>query len=110
MTAALDELYEGGHEPCLIGLFSLGEPLAHFQGNLRDAVCDLMSALADVLVEAGLPPALAGERAQDAVIRIQGSLVIARLLQETSPFTCLLAKLPEQLLEGCAATGEDNTG
>lgn len=98
MCAALDELYSSGHEPCLIGLFAAGEPLEAFGESLRGSLTDLMAAIADVLVRAGLPEATARERAEDAVVRIQGSLVVCRALGSTDPFTRVLDRLPAQLL------------
>jgi TetR/AcrR family transcriptional regulator, lmrAB and yxaGH operons repressor len=99
MCAALDELYTSGHEPCLIGLFAHGEALEHFGGSLHDSLSDLQAAIAAVVRQAGLPADVADERAEDAVVRIQGSLVVSRALRQTGPFARLLDRLPDQLLE-----------
>lgn len=101
MCTQLDELYSSGHEPCLIGLFSSGEALEEFGASLGSSLADLMAAIADVLVHAGLPEQEAAERAEDAVIRIQGSLVVCRALGSTEPFTRMLGRLPAQLLAPC---------
>lgn len=98
MTAALDELYRGGHEPCLIGLFSSGEPLRLFSSQLEAAVSDLIAAIRDVLLDAGIESLAAALRAEDAVVRIQGALVVSRALQDTGPFERTLAQLAGQLL------------
>lgn len=98
MCAALHELYDSGHEPCLIGLFSAGESLEHFGESLRCSLADLMAAITGVLTRAGLSEREAHERAEDAVIRIQGSLVVCRALASTEPFTRTLDRLPAQLL------------
>jgi TetR/AcrR family transcriptional repressor of lmrAB and yxaGH operons len=98
MTLALNELYGGGHEACLIGLFSIGEAAQRFGGQLHESLGDLIATIEGVLIEAGIEPRLAHERAEDAVIRIQGSLVVSRVLEDTEPFTSLLRRLPEQLL------------
>ena len=103
LAAALDELYSGGHEACLVGLFSIGEALAHFQGQLQASFRSLIAAIAGVLAEAGLADEPAHERAEDAVIRIQGSLVVARTLGDCGPFSRLLRRLPDDLLAGCAS-------
>lgn len=99
MTAALDELYAGGHEACLIGVFSVGEALANFQLRLQTAVHDLISAIAGVLRDAGHTPRVARDRAEDAVVRIQGALVVSRALHDSSVFIRLLRRLPDDLLE-----------
>lgn len=100
MTRALEELYVGGHEACLIGLFSSGEPLKHFGSQLRDSLSLLIHTIEAVLLQAGIAPELAYARAEDAVIRIQGSLVVVRVLQDTGPFVRLLQRLPDELLYG----------
>jgi TetR/AcrR family transcriptional repressor of lmrAB and yxaGH operons len=99
MTLGVEELYAGGHEACLIGLFSIGDPLQRFGQQLRRAISDLVGAIEGVLVEAGIARDIAHERAQDAVVRIQGALVVARVLEDTDPFERLMRSLPEQLLE-----------
>jgi AcrR family transcriptional regulator len=98
MTAALDELYAGGESACLIGVFSVGEALQQFGDRLRQSLTDLMTAIEEVLVEAGIPATLAHERAQDALARIQGSLIVGRVLHDTSHFQKLMAHLPGELL------------
>jgi AcrR family transcriptional regulator len=99
MTAALDDLYAGGHEACLIGLFSIGEALVHFQAQLKEALSTLIVAIQSVLLDAGIAPAIARSRSEDAVIRIQGALIVARTLQDTGHFKRALRRLPDQLLE-----------
>lgn len=104
MCAALDELYDSGHGACLIGMFASGESLEQFGETLAAAFTDLMGAIADVLIRAGLPERVARERAEDTVIRIQGSLVVCRALGSAEPFTRTLDRLPRQLLEPCDDT------
>lgn len=104
MTSALEELYGGGHEACLIGVFSVGDPLRQFGNQLRRAISELIGGIERVLVDAGLAPEIARERAEDAVIRIQGSLVVSRILRDTGPFERLLRQLPDQLLASPIAT------
>lgn len=95
---ALNEFYDGGQNACLIGVFSIGEAMIHFHGRLGASVKNLMTAVAQVLIEAGLPERVAQTRAEDAVIRIQGALVVGRALQDSRPFTRLLRRLPDDLL------------
>lgn len=99
MAAGVEELYDGGHEACLIGLFSVGDPLQQFGQRLRRSIVDLIGAIQGVLVEAGIPPDIARERAEDGVVGIQGALVVVRILEDTGPFERLVRTLPERLLE-----------
>ncbi|MDR3439690.1 TetR/AcrR family transcriptional regulator [Telmatospirillum sp.] len=98
LSEALNEFYDGGQSSCLIGAFSIGEAMTLFQGRLGAAVRGLMAAIAKVLIEAEIPERVALSRAEDAVIRIQGALVVARALRDTRPFTRLLRRLPDDLL------------
>jgi hypothetical protein len=49
-------------------------------------------------VDAGLDAEQARLRAEDAIMQIQGSLVLARGLNDTAPFERVLQRLPEILL------------
>jgi TetR/AcrR family transcriptional regulator, lmrAB and yxaGH operons repressor len=95
---ALDELYAGGGEACLVGLFSTGQALDAYRTRLRGSLEALVAALRDVAEEAGVPADVAAVRAEDVVVRIQGSLVVSRVLGDTGPFRRFLARLPDELL------------
>ena len=98
MTRSLNVLYASGSEACLLGVLAGGDARDLFQDPIRDALKAWTEAIAAVLVEAGLPPDEAAERAEDAVIRIQGALVVARGLGTTAPFVRTLRRLPDDLL------------
>jgi TetR/AcrR family transcriptional regulator, lmrAB and yxaGH operons repressor len=49
-------------------------------------------------MEAGIEPKTAHERSQDAIIEIQGALILVRILAETAIFTRVLNNLPQKLL------------
>jgi hypothetical protein len=55
--------------------------------------------LAHVLEEGGLSQMMARQRAEDAVMQIQGALVLTRGLDSTAPFERVLQQLPDRLLE-----------
>ncbi len=98
MARKLDEFYAGGQQSCLLDALSFGNedgPVRDHQKASMDAWVD---AIAAVLRESGLPPRTARERAQDAVIRIEGSLVMARASGDTKPFRRTLRNLPQELL------------
>jgi TetR/AcrR family transcriptional repressor of lmrAB and yxaGH operons len=102
MTAALCELYEDGSQACLIGLFSTGEALTMFRSQLSNSLMGLTDAIANVLLSAGLPETVAQARAERAVIGVQGSLVLSRVVGATGPFMRVMKGLPSELLEGTA--------
>lgn len=98
MTEALQQVYAEGRQSCLLSVLSMGEARATFAPQIQPALCELIAAIAGVLQEAGLSADAAQERAEDAVMQIQGALVLARALDNNQPFLRLMARLPEQLL------------
>lgn len=98
-VARLREFYGGGQKSCLYDTLSLqggGEALrAHIRRSL-EAWIDAFAALAR---EAGLAPGVARRRAEDALVRIQGSLVVARIREDPRVFERMLGELPALLTE-----------
>jgi len=56
-----------------------------------------LRAFTGIAREVGLPSAEARERAEQAIIEIQGSLVLARVLGDCKPFQRTMDRLPELL-------------
>jgi len=50
------------------------------------------------LIEAGFNSDAARQKAEDAILQIQGSLVLARGLNDNAPFKRVIKRLPEYLL------------
>jgi AcrR family transcriptional regulator len=98
MVEALDECYAGGKNACVLGNMVVGAGRQIFQRELRKSFGAWIDALAKVLADAGQPPKQARERAEDAVIRIEGALILAGGLGEPTPFRRLLKRLPHDLL------------
>lgn len=102
MADGLEKLYEGGKQPCLLGLFSSGEALSVFQTRLQTSFRTLIRTVAQVLAEAGVPQAEAERRAEDLVIRIQGALVLSRVFSDAGPFCRMRERMVDELLKGTA--------
>ena len=100
MAQALDTFYDGGRRACLIDVFSIGGARAGFAGKLTEAVNYWVTAIARTLAEAGVESAAARTRAEDAVIAIEGALVVARATGDTAPFRRTIDALPARLLGG----------
>lgn len=98
MSTKLDEFYNGGQQACLLGVLAIGASHQLFHGQIRAALTRWINTLAEVLVDAGLDADRARQRAEDAILQIQGSLVLARGLDNTAPFHRILQELPEKLL------------
>jgi len=97
MAKRLRGFYERGQASCLLDTMSLGgeeDPIKRHVAKSFDA---WLSALAAVAREAGLTPALARRRAEDALMRFQGGLVMARATGNIKPFERVLGELPDLL-------------
>ena len=98
MSDSLNQFYRRGQDACILAIFSLGESHDLFHTEVQQALNSWIEQLSQVLTEAGLSKAQAQERAEDAVIQIQGALVLARGLGRTEPFERILQQLPDDLL------------
>ena len=99
MGDRLSQFYDCGQSACLLAIFTLGEPESLFQEQVHQMLNAWINSLALVLAEAGIPAKEARQRAEDAVIQVQGALVLTRGLNSTEPFERVLQQLPVRLLE-----------
>ncbi len=98
LAAGLDAFYAQGTASCLVELFGIGEAGDRFGETLHARVSALIRLLADVAVQSGLQSEDAAIRAEDAIVAVQGALVVSRVLGSTRPFRRVLDRLPELLL------------
>jgi AcrR family transcriptional regulator len=99
MCVALDELYEGGQQPCLFAILLMGSARDVFHVKVQTLLRTWIDEMARVLIESGLDGEQAFERAEDAAIAIQGSLILAQGLNDPSPFKRVVKQLPEKLCQ-----------
>lgn len=100
MSKNVDRFYNSGQQACLMAVLSLGDAKDLFHTQIQQALKIWIDAIAEVLIEAGIERSQARERAEDAIMQIQGSLVLVRALDDTTPFERVLERLPEELLKG----------
>jgi len=93
----LREFYSGGSKACLMDVLSIPGGSEELQLALKGAMQAWISAFTQVARESGLAPAAARSRAEEAIIRIEGSLVLARVLGDTKGFERVLKLLPDLL-------------
>jgi AcrR family transcriptional regulator len=105
MVDGLDRFYDGGTKACLIDVFSFGTTQAPLRAALGRAVAYWVDVLARTLAEAGLDPESARGAAEDAVIAVEGALVLARATGSTEPFRRTLSALPGRLIGPGAGAG-----
>lgn len=99
MSENIDAFYCQGEQACLLALLSIGEARGLFQNQIEQALNLWIESLTKVLLEAGIAANTARQRAEDAVIQIQGALVLSRGLNNTVIFQRVLKSLPEMLLD-----------
>ena len=99
MAHAIETLYQSGDVGCVLGAFSLGLSGQRFRAELQDIFGLWIDALAGVLREAGIASLDARHRAEDALVAIEGSLVLACGTGDPAAFRRLIKALPRQILE-----------
>jgi TetR/AcrR family transcriptional regulator, lmrAB and yxaGH operons repressor len=90
--------YEEGKQSCLLDTLSLAGGGKELQAGLAETYRSWIGAFAEAARQAGYSPAQARKRAEDAVIQIHGSLVMARVTGEKSAFRRVIDQLPNLLL------------
>jgi AcrR family transcriptional regulator len=99
MCDRLSKAYDGGQKPCLLAALMLGSAKDVFQDRVRSLVQLWIAAIVEVLVEAGMNQELAQQRGEDAVIAIQGSLILSQALDDPSSFQRVMRQLPDRLCQ-----------
>ena len=98
MGAALDAFYQHGRAHCLLASLGIGDASKRFHPRVKRIFRDWIRAIACALRDGGLPKAVARTRAEEALVRIEGALVLARSLDDASIFARTLRGLPAALL------------
>lgn len=98
MIQGIDKFYEGGQTPCVLAVMSLGAANNLFHQQLEQSLQQWLDTLAKIVEETGVEPAQARQRAEDAMITIQGALVLVRVTQDTQVFQRAIARIPQILL------------
>jgi len=99
MCDRIRELFEDGKQPCLFAILLMGSSRTVFHAQVEKLLRTWISAIADVLISTGLNPTLATERAEDAVLTIEGALILSQGLNNSTPFQRVLNQLPQQLCD-----------
>ncbi|NJO73679.1 MAG: hypothetical protein HC833_07915 [Leptolyngbyaceae cyanobacterium RM1_406_9] len=70
-----------------------------FHDKVKEALEGWIGAISTVLIESGLDETLARQRSEDALIAIQGTLVISRALDDPNIFQRIMQQLPQELCQ-----------
>lgn len=98
MLDALARFYDDGARACILGRMCASVDRERFQARVQRLFRAWIDALASLIAETGVPRAAARKRAEDAVVRIQGALVVCEGLADQSPFRRTVRQLRETLL------------
>jgi TetR/AcrR family transcriptional regulator, lmrAB and yxaGH operons repressor len=98
-AAKIRAFYENGQRACLLDTLSIATATPTLRRELASAYLAWQNAFAAAARESGATPAAATRRAQEAIIKIHGALVLARATGDQAPFQRAIAQLPAQLLE-----------
>lgn len=93
----LRTFYAGGKKSCVTDVLSIPGGSEDLKAGLKGAMQAWIKAFTDVAREGGLSPAVAKARAEEAIIRIEGSLILARVIGDSAPFERTLKLLPDLL-------------
>lgn len=98
MCQSLQEFYRNGRDGCFLAIMSFGEADNLFHAQVKQRLQTWLDTLAQVLIEGGIEPEIAQLRSQNAIMQIQGALILVRIIDDTAPFEQVIANLPEELL------------
>lgn len=99
MCDRLNELYASGEKPCLLAALTTGATPDAFHESVKARMAVLANAIAAVLTESGLDPALAQQRGEDALVIVQGALIVSKGLGDAGVFRRAIARLPQSLCQ-----------
>jgi AcrR family transcriptional regulator len=99
MLETLDAFYDGGKRACLLERLAASADRSRFQRPLGECFTRWLGAMEQLAVDAGVPRAQARRRAEDALVRIEGALVLAAGTGDPRPFGRALAAIRTALLE-----------
>lgn len=98
MAMQLDGFYQSGMKSCLLDAMSIGGTESPLRRMAHGALELWMGELAKAVVSAGFSRQEAAERAERAIILVQGALIVSRIQEDPAPFRRVLEEMPEQLL------------
>ncbi len=99
MFSGVDNYFRSGRRVCLIGVVALGNARDLFADRVKDYFAAWIDALAAALRKLGHSPATARHLSEQAVLEIQGALVLARAVDDPQVFSRTLLRSQKRLLE-----------
>lgn len=97
MFDAVETYFRSGDRVCLVGALALGEVRERFGESVKSYFERWLDALSVALVRAGWSGTDARALAEEAVVGIQGAIVLTRALDRPDLFQHIIARLRERL-------------
>lgn len=98
MIAKARDLYGGGTAPCLVASMLVTNDGKPAETNVGSLLSDWIAALSDALQGDGAPKTSADMKATNAIVRIEGALLVARATGQLDVFERALAETRDDLL------------
>lgn len=98
MCIAVTDYFNSGRRICLVGAFALDNVRDRFASQINDYFAAWIAALSNALQKLGHNTHGAISLAEEAVIAIQGALVIARALNDPALFERAMVRIEKQLI------------
>lgn len=98
MIGAVDRYFRSGNRVCLVGVIALGASRDMFAVQVRDYFARWDDALTRLLTRMGLSARTARRRSTDALLSIQGALVLARAMDDSKVFGQAMIDVTARLL------------
>jgi AcrR family transcriptional regulator len=98
MLDGLNAFYDGGRKACLLERLSASADRYRFQRPLHAIFRRWIESMEGLARDAGVAPSVARARAEDAVVRIEGALVLSAGTGDPKPFARALAAIRGSLL------------
>lgn len=97
MCDRINDLYAGGTKPCLLAMLQSGTGRDIFHAKVQTMLESWIGAIAAVLTDTGMDEVIARQRGEDAMIAIQGALMLSQGLDDSAPFQRVIQSLPQLL-------------
>ncbi|HEY9825025.1 MAG TPA: helix-turn-helix domain-containing protein [Stenomitos sp.] len=101
MCQDVNHFFNEGQNACLWAVLVLEQSSNDlFHSQISWAFSQWIQAIAKVLISAGLDETLAQQRGEDAMIAIQGALILCHGMHDFTSFKRMINQLPQQLCQG----------
>jgi TetR/AcrR family transcriptional repressor of lmrAB and yxaGH operons len=97
---AISDLFADGDRNCPLRMLSTGSESMNFQESIASCFTILRDGFSLIAMENGFPEDMAKSKAMEAIINIQGSLVLSRAMNDTSIFKTSMSAIPKLLGQG----------